>query len=88
LNLLYCCVDENIFPSSSWGENAVEPTPKLETGWANFDSSVEEPVLTNGDIVIEHHELLSDVIEQNIQDSTLFELNDTILPIKNLTSKN
>lgn len=85
---MYCCVDESTFPLSPWGENAVEPTPKLETGWANFDSSFEEPVLTNGGIVMEHYELLSDVVEQNIQDSTQFESHDTILPIQNLTSKN
>lgn len=78
---------ESTFPSSPWGENAVEPTPKLETGWANFDSSFEEPAMINGDVMMEHHELLSDVIEQNIQDSTLFESHDTILPIKNLTNE-
>lgn len=82
-----------MFPASPWGENTVEPTPKLETGWANFDSSFEEPIVTNGDIMVEQviktHDLLSDVIELNTQDSTLFESHeDTISPIKNLTSKN
>jgi len=83
---------QSVFPVSPWGENAVEPTPRLETGWANFDSSFEEPVVTNGGImmeqVIKSHELFSDVIEQNTQDATLFESHEaTISPIKSLTNE-
>lgn len=77
------------FPSSPWGENAVEPTPKLETGWANFDSSFGEPMVTNGDSIIDQ-ELFPDVIEQNMGVFTPpFELHDnTISPIENLISTN
>ncbi|XP_022173442.1 serine/threonine-protein phosphatase 6 regulatory subunit 3 [Myzus persicae] len=56
------------FSSSPWGENVTEePTPKLETGWANFDSSFGEPLVANGDPVIDH-ELFPGVIEPNTQD--------------------
>ncbi|XP_029342351.1 serine/threonine-protein phosphatase 6 regulatory subunit 3 isoform X1 [Acyrthosiphon pisum] len=48
------------FSSSPWGENVTEPTPKLETGWANFDSSFGEPLVANGDPVIDH-ELFQDI---------------------------
>lgn len=57
------------FSSSPWGENVTEPTPKLETGWANFDSSFGEPLVANGDPVVDH-ELFPDVIEHNTQDIT------------------
>ncbi|XP_050055161.1 serine/threonine-protein phosphatase 6 regulatory subunit 3 isoform X2 [Aphis gossypii] len=57
------------FSSSPWGENVTEPTPKLETGWANFDSSFGEPLVANGDPVIDH-ELFPDVVEHNTQDIT------------------
>ncbi|KAE9532354.1 hypothetical protein AGLY_009977 [Aphis glycines] len=57
------------FSSSPWGENITEPTPKLETGWANFDSSFGEPLVANGDPVIDH-ELFPDVVEHNTQDTT------------------
>ncbi|KAF0758565.1 serine/threonine-protein phosphatase 6 regulatory subunit 3 isoform X1 [Aphis craccivora] len=57
------------FSSSPWGENVTEPTPKLETGWANFDSSFGEPLVANGDSVIDH-ELFPDVVEHNTQDIT------------------
>lgn len=88
---LYCCLEPNTFSLSPWGENSGEPTPKLETGWANFDSSFEEPVVTNGGMeqVIKPHELFPDIVEQNAQDGTLFESHDdTISSIKNLTCKN
>ncbi|XP_060854655.1 serine/threonine-protein phosphatase 6 regulatory subunit 3 isoform X2 [Rhopalosiphum padi] len=52
------------FSSSPWGENVTEPTPKLETGWANFDSSFGEPLVANGNTVIDN-ELFPEVIEHN-----------------------
>jgi len=52
------------FSSSPWGENVTEPTPKLETGWANFDSSFGEPLVANGDPVIDN-ELFPEVIDHN-----------------------
>ncbi|XP_025414075.1 serine/threonine-protein phosphatase 6 regulatory subunit 3 isoform X2 [Sipha flava] len=55
------------FPLNPWGDNIIEPTPKLETGWANFDSSFGESMITNGDPIIEH-ELFSDVVEQSTED--------------------
>ncbi|XP_025202577.1 serine/threonine-protein phosphatase 6 regulatory subunit 3 isoform X2 [Melanaphis sacchari] len=57
------------FSSSPWGENVTELIPKLETGWANFDSSFGEPLVANGDPVIDH-ELFPEVIEHNTQDIT------------------
>ncbi|XP_026822189.1 serine/threonine-protein phosphatase 6 regulatory subunit 3 isoform X2 [Rhopalosiphum maidis] len=52
------------FSSSPWGENVTEPTPKLETGWANFDSSFGEPLVANGNPVI-NNELFPEVNEHN-----------------------
>lgn len=84
----YCFVVSNAFSSSPWGENVKEPTPKLETGWANFDSSFGDPMVTNGDPEI-NHELFSDIVEHNTQNVTQpFESADnTNSSIKNLTGK-
>lgn len=76
------------FSSSPWGEN-VEPTPKLETGWATFDSSFGEPMVTNGDTTIDH-DLFPDLIKDiNMQEITPpFDSPDkTKLPVENLTCK-
>lgn len=82
-----CYTVSNAFPSSPWGENFKEPTPKLETGWANFDSSFEDPMVTNGDSEI-NHELFSGVIEQNLQDVTQpFKSSDLNLSIDNFTGE-
>lgn len=83
---MYCYIVSNAFSSSPWGENVKEPTPKLETGWANFDSSFEDPMVTNGDSEI-NHELFPDIIKENTQDVTQpFEsANNTNLSIDNFT---
>lgn len=66
----------------------MEPTPKLETGWANFDSSFGEPMVTNGDQTFDH-KLFPDVIEQCILDiAEPVESLDSTSPIDNLTCKN
>lgn len=85
--MLFCTVS-NAFSSSPWGENVKEPTPKLETGWANFDSSFEDPMVTNGDSEIDH-KLFSDVIEQNTQDDIqpFKSADNTNFSIDNFTGK-
>ncbi|VVC26842.1 SIT4 phosphatase-associated protein family [Cinara cedri] len=72
--------------SSPWGDNVINLEPRLETGWANFDSSFGEPMVTNGDEIADDQ--FSNVVEQNTQNITpQLELSDnTIAPTNNLTS--
>lgn len=79
----FCNLASSVFPLSPWGDNIIEPTPRLETGWANFDSSFGESMITNGDPIIEH-ELFSDVVEQNTEDmSPVFEYPDNTFSLVN-----
>jgi hypothetical protein len=87
--MYFCFLASSAFPLNPWGDNIIEPTPKLETGWANFDSSFGESMITNGDPIIEH-ELFSDVVEQSTEDiPPVFESPDiTFSLIDNLPRKN
>lgn len=90
MNLLlnFCYLVFNKFSSSPWGEN-IEPTPKIETGWANFDSSFGESIVANGD-PLNNHEVFSDVIEFNAHDitPTIESFNSTLSPTVKSTRKN
>lgn len=65
----------NASPSSPWGENVIDPVPKLETGWANFDSSFGEPMMTNKEDEILPDHQFSCALEQSI-------LNNITPPLK------
>lgn len=86
LTLNFCYLVFNKFPSSPWGENVIEPTPKIETGWANFDSSFGEPLVANGD-PMNHHDVFSDSIKDNTAPPIEL-LDSTISPIIKSTRKN
>lgn len=79
----------SVIPSSPWGENTLELTPKLETGWATFDSSFGVSMVTNGNTAI-FHKLFPEEDEQNMKDITPpFEsLNNPTSPLENLMRNN
>ncbi|XP_050419591.1 serine/threonine-protein phosphatase 6 regulatory subunit 3 [Adelges cooleyi] len=70
-----------------WGENATEQSPKLETGWANFDSSFGEPIVLNGESGIDQ-ELFTHLTDDYVQDIITSpikpaEENQTLSPVNN-----
>ncbi|XP_050539705.1 serine/threonine-protein phosphatase 6 regulatory subunit 3-B [Daktulosphaira vitifoliae] len=72
-------------PSSPWGENIIEP--KLETGWANFDSSFGEPIELNGESGIDQ-ELFAHLTDDNAQDPPLNFSENNIYPINSFSIQN
>lgn len=55
----------NASPSSPWGENVIDPVPKLETGWANFNSVFGDSMGTIEDEIIPDHQFTL-AMERNI----------------------
>lgn len=63
----------------------IDPTPRLETGWANFDSSFGEPMVTNGDEIADHP--FFNAVEQNTQNIPPLDSVNTISSVDIFTRK-